>query len=454
VPELEAVFERDVDKPPRVELTAAPEAPLTRAQARRVTVRWQADVDRGVRLYRYRLDDGPVAETRRAFADLSAPQPGEHTVQVQVQDHWGNWSPPATATFEVLANRRPELSFSAPGEGALVRGTGLSVELTGSDPDGRIVAWRLALDDPDRFEENTTGAFELPDPVDGPHTLFAQAIDDEGAASLWQSLPLRFRYVEPERTAPPAGAPSGADIPGFSYAGENAQGLPEYDKDLGGGVTMRFVRLPAGEFTMGSPESEEGRDGDEGPQHRVRVGSFLLARTECTQAQWRAVMGSNPSHFANAGDDAPVEQVSWEDIQAFERETGLRLPSEAEWEYAARAGSTGARHGELDAVAWHAGNAGRSTHPVGRKQANAFGLHDMLGNVWEWCEDTWHASYSGAPTDGSAWVDTGSSGRVFRVYRGGCWSYTARSCRSAYRRRCGPSYRWSALGFRPAFSLP
>jgi formylglycine-generating enzyme required for sulfatase activity len=462
VVELEAVFARQAAKQPTISMTSVPSAPLTRAEARRVTLRWEADVDRAVKGYRYRLDDGAVTDHRRGWVDLSVPEPGGHTFQVQVQDHWDNWSEPARAEFTVLTNRRPHVSFSSPADGKLVRGEEITVQLAGTDSDGRIVAWRLALDDPDAFVESQNGAFTLPDAVDGLHTLFAQTIDDEGAASLWQSVAFRFRYSEPERDRPGSGrttssnahrwtkGQSAPQVEGFTPVGNNAQGYPEYDKELGGDVTMRFVLVPAGAFTMGSPSNEADRDGDEGPEHRVTLDAFLIAKTECTQRQWQAAMGSNPSKFTSSGLNAPVEQVSWDDIQGFERKTSLSLPSEAQWEYAARAGSTGARHGSLSSIAWYDDNSSSKTHPVAQKQANAFGLHDVLGNVYEWCEDTWHASYSFSPTDGSAWVDTGSS---LRVNRGGGWDNSSRHCRSANRNRREPGLRHSNIGFRPSRPL-
>jgi formylglycine-generating enzyme required for sulfatase activity len=181
---------------------------------------------------------------------------------------------------------------------------------------------------------------------------------------------------------------------------------------------------------------------------------------EVKQAEYEAVMGSNPSSFK--GDlNRPVEQVSWSDAVLYcqkltERERGAglitvrqayRLSTEAEWEYAARAGTTGARYGELAAIAWWSGNAGNATHPVKQKAANAWGLYDMLGNVWEWCGD-WDGGY---PT-GSVTDPTGPSSGSLRVGRGGSWDIGARFVRSAIRGRWDPDIRGSHLGFRPVLS--
>jgi formylglycine-generating enzyme required for sulfatase activity len=255
------------------------------------------------------------------------------------------------------------------------------------------------------------------------------------------------------------------------------------------GVLFTLRWIPPGEFVMGSPDDEPGRWEDEGPQHRVTIGrGFWLGETPVTQGQYAAVTGQRPSHFQHAGDRAPVEQVSWDECQAFcEKLAGLvpdfdsnsafRLPSEAEWEYACRAGTTGAlytgpltirgeRDGpELDAIAWYGGNSGveydggldssdwkekqydhqrAGTHPVRQKRPNPWGLYDMLGNVWEWCEDGWHNSYNDAPTDGAAWAAEGSR----RVNRGGSWASGARRCRCASRFDWGRGFRYDGLGFR------
>ena len=146
-----------------------------------------------------------------------------------------------------------------------------------------------------------------------------------------------------------------------------------------------MVYVTGGTFLMGSPDNEPDRDSDERPQHRVTVPGFSMGKYEITQAQWKAVMGTNPSYFK--GDNLPVENVSWNDAKEFcsklSQMTGkqYRLPTEAEWEYACRAGTTGPYAGNLDAMAWYSNNAGFKTHPVGQKRPNAFGLYDMHGNV-------------------------------------------------------------------------
>ena len=215
-----------------------------------------------------------------------------------------------------------------------------------------------------------------------------------------------------------------------------------------GGATVRLRYVAPGSFTMGSPVSEEGRFDNE-TQHEVMLTrGYWLGETEVTQAVWKAVMKGNPSRFK--GDDLPVEGVSWKDVQEFlTRLNGLvpgldaRLPTEAEWEYAARGGSSGARYGSLDEVAWHKGNSGRKTHGVCGGRRNSWGFCDMLGNVWEWCSDWYDAYPIGGVVDPSG-PGTGSA----RVIRGGSWDSDARGVRTAGRDRVDPGSRLNSLGFR------
>ena len=233
------------------------------------------------------------------------------------------------------------------------------------------------------------------------------------------------------------------------------------------GVSFRMVSVPSGSFQMGSPASEPGRAGDEGPQRRVSVPAFQLGQTEVTQGLWQAVMGSNPSRFSDCGPECPVERVSWDEAQEFIRklnqQTGqqFRLPSEAEWEYAARAGSTTpypwgntasheqANYGKDECCDGLAQGRDRwvNTAPVSQFPANAFGLHDMHGNVREWVQDCYADSYRKAPSDGRA---ANANNCSLRVLRGGSWSINPRWLRSAYRIRSSPDIRFVITGFRLA----
>ncbi|MHC4598090.1 MAG: SUMF1/EgtB/PvdO family nonheme iron enzyme [Planctomycetota bacterium] len=227
------------------------------------------------------------------------------------------------------------------------------------------------------------------------------------------------------------------------------------------GPRIEFVRIPAGEFAMGSPESEEDHNSKEEPVHRVKIPkAFYMGKYECTQAQWVAVTRGNPSRFR--GNNLPVEQVNWLDVKNFleifnkalKKVTGteqfkVRLPTEAEWEYVCRAGTrtrynTGDKEEDLAAAGWYDENSGRRTHFVGKKKANKGGLYDMHGNVWEWCEDAWHGDYEGAPRNGEAWPGRG----IHRVVRGGSWYNSEGRARSAYRLAAVAATRKGHVGFR------
>lgn len=222
------------------------------------------------------------------------------------------------------------------------------------------------------------------------------------------------------------------------------------------GESIVMCWIPTGEFDMGSPANEQDRDGDEYPVHRVTFSEgFWLGKYEVTQAQWEAVTGGTPSYYN--GENRPVEQVSWNDIQdnfLSGIDGSFRLPSESEWEYACRAGTTTRFYWGDDPnyssignyTVYSINNPGRTAN-VGTKLPNAWGLCDMSGNVWEWCEDWYHSGYTNAPSNGSAWVSPSGSSRVFR---GGGWSGSAGNCRSANRIYDVPSLRLSVLGFRLA----
>ena len=227
---------------------------------------------------------------------------------------------------------------------------------------------------------------------------------------------------------------------------------------------MEFVFVPGGEFWMGCGEQETECRDDEKPRHLVRVNGFWMGKYEVTQAQWETIMKNNPSYFTGA--DRPVEQVSWNDAQAFLKKLNasvethgraslqFRLPSEAEWEYAARAGtqtaySFGDDPNQLGDYAWYGyeNNAGKQTHPVGQKKPNAFGLYDMHGNVWEWCQDTYgYGDYNETPKDGSAYGSLGD--KKAKLLRGGSWNYEPSNVRSATRNRNVPDNQNHIIGIR------
>ncbi len=263
---------------------------------------------------------------------------------------------------------------------------------------------------------------------------------------------------------------------------------PDEPKFIKNSLGMKFIRIPSGDFMMGATSQEAGRRTDE-PQHQVAITKpFYLQTTEVTQGQWQAVMGRNPSFFKECGDDYPVEQVSWHDAQEFIRRlnkkdgiAAYRLPTEAEWEYAARANSTatlsegvlyivgGNETAILENIAWFSGNScgenksgnkgdtwqtgnyvcrACSTQAVGQKPANPWGLYDMLGNVWEWVQD-WQGAYPTGPVTDPTGPPTGT----MRVFRGGAWLSGAGYCLPAFRGGDNPAMRDIAIGFRLVKSM-
>jgi len=234
---------------------------------------------------------------------------------------------------------------------------------------------------------------------------------------------------------------------------ERKKYIPKFGKEL---VIedIELLGIEPGQFRMGDIHGD-GED-DEKPVHTVNIRkSFWMGKYPVTQKQWKDIMGNNPSDFK--GDNLPVETVSWNDCKSFceklSQKTGLefRLPSESEWEYACRAGTTtkyytGNDESDLDRAGWYDDNSNDQTYPVGRKSPNNFGLYDMHGNVWEWCEDIWHDDYVGAPNDGNPWLNGGNSS--FRVLRGGSWYHSARNCRAAFRFFNSPESTSFNYGFR------
>ena len=306
-----------------------------------------------------------------------------------------------------------------------------------SPGDGEI----FSLEDPDRigFTISTVAPGTSGAPLVGKNGIIGMVIEDANSSSVALSIP-RIRALI-----------GGASYPYFSALDFHA-----------GPIDSVMALVAGGTFAMGCT-SEQGSDCWPAgrPPHSVTVSDFYIGKYEVTQKEWREVMGKDPSSFKNC-DNCPVENVSWDDIQEFlvklNKKTGdtYRLPTEAEWEYAARGGalSEGYKYSgsnSEDEVSWHYGNSGKKTHPVGQKRPNELGLYDMTGNVWEWCADDWHDSYTGAPSTGQVWID---SPRVEeRVNRGGSWgTRSPQYLRLATRNQNMSSNRASGLGFRLALS--
>jgi formylglycine-generating enzyme required for sulfatase activity len=252
------------------------------------------------------------------------------------------------------------------------------------------------------------------------------------------------------------------------------QGFIEPRLTVTEGLPLHMVQIPGGTFLMGSPEDEPGRDNDEGPQHEVTVPTFFMGRYPITQAQYEAVMGINPATEYDAerfvAPNKPVVGVSWDDAVAFctalaqRTRRSYRLPSEAEWEYACRAGTTTPFYFGSTLTTEVANYDGSEIYGEGPKGefrnaptpvdhfgiANRFGLSDLHGNVREWCQDTWHDNYDGAPTDGSAWLGDDSR----HVLRGGSWNDNPRNCRSAFRGYYNVDRRFNVNGFRVCCAAP
>jgi formylglycine-generating enzyme required for sulfatase activity len=258
-----------------------------------------------------------------------------------------------------------------------------------------------------------------------------------------------------------------ADAEPATTAAPPAPGQP-FTVPLSGNVTMDLAPIKAGTFTMGSPDAEAGRLLDEGPQHPVTISKdFWLGKYPVTQAQYQALTGANPSAF-KTDLNLPVECVSWDDAVAYcqklteqEKAAGrlpvgyaYQLPTEAQWEYACRAGTTTPYAGDLEEMSWYDKNSAGTTHPVGQKKPNAWGLYDMHGNVRQWCADKYGPYPSGPVTD-----PLGTKGK-YRVERGGSWFLDARHCRSAARYSAVPGgiggssgiFAMSILGFRVALA--
>ena len=412
----------------------------------------------------------------------TAAQVGVYTIAFSVTD---NGSPALsetrTVTITVLQpNRTPVLTL--PGTQTALVGEQLTFQVTATDPDA---GQRVTI---------TTVTANLP-----RGATFVATPGATGSGQFrWKPTTAQIGTYYISFTATDNGVPTSSanDIviikvtpayttSTFTTATVNSNGVvtripgrqvQQYEEDLGNGAKMEMVVIPGGSFMMGSPDNEAGRFPDEGPQRQVTINEFVMGKYEVTQGQWRAVTGSNPSSFA--GDSFPVERVSWNEAKEFCRLlnqklglneiNGYRLPSEAEWEYAARAGTTtqfafGVTISTEIANYYGASRYGNSQFGVYRDRAvrvgslgvaNGWGLFDMHGNVSEWCEDDYHNSYGrpGAPVNGTPWVD--SPRAAFRMFRGGGWVDHAVFLRAADRRSYLPGYRTDGLGFRLVRTLP
>ena len=296
-------------------------------------------------------------------------------------------------------------------------------------------------------------------------TVNLSAWDGDTNSFVFQNLVKNMRKIlgQPARLKPLKPTTQAAHEPEPAEP-KPPEGQPEPElqvtKELTNSLGMQFVLIPAGTFMMGSGIAEAG-DEDERPQHQVTLSQpFYLQTTPVTQGQWKRLMGENPSFFPECGEDCPVENVSWDDAQEFikklnhlEKVDQYRLLTEAEWEYSCRAGSTqsycfGEGEAELGQYAWYADNSQRSPNPVGRLKPNAWGLYDMHGNVYEWCQDRYAAYPHGPVTD-----PKGPSVGEYRVLRGGSWDCEAGEIHSTYRHRLTPGYRYGHEGFRVARDL-
>ncbi|MCW5206790.1 SUMF1/EgtB/PvdO family nonheme iron enzyme [Desulfobulbus sp. F5] len=290
----------------------------------------------------------------------------------------------------------------------------------------------------------------------------ADAANVEAELVKAEVIAVKARADEAERKAKAAIAVAAQLVAADAQAQAEADAAKEAEPKQGDSINddatgMKLAYVPSGCFMMGSSTDDEGHENDEGPVHKVCVDSFWMGQYEVTQGQWEKVMGANPSKFKKGG-NYPVERVSWNDVQDFIKKlnssTGksYRLPTEAEWEYACRANSPGKYCGgdDIDALAWHSKNSGDSTHPVGGKQGNGFGLYDMSGNVYEWCADWYGKDYYASSSQSNPVVPNSGSNRVIR---GGAWLSPLRFGRAAFRNWSRPDNSEGYLGFRLVLSV-
>jgi formylglycine-generating enzyme required for sulfatase activity len=372
--------------------------------------------------------------------DAVADEVGQQTGQRQRPTRYGDLK--ANTYLVASAETRPEPKAAATVEAAVVSG----------DADGRAKAkheWAT-------WQEQMSIAFAR-----------AQAMGGEVARQLDASrrflagYPENNPYSEDDERLREAARKRVGDLEAEMARGKQQPERPPLSSFRDCPDCPEMVVIPKGSFLMGALGEESAlADTDETPQHRVSLGyQFALAKFEVTQRQWKALMSENPSYFKSCGEDCPVGLVSWDEAQEYLKrlsaKTGkpYRLPSEAEWEYACRAGGQHAYCGGNDPaeLAWYDLNSGFEPRRIGGRRPNAFGLYDMSGNVWEWVEDCWNGTYDGAPADGSAW----RSGECKkRVLRGGSWYSKSKFARAANRSRFDTPYRGIINGIRVARTLP
>ena len=361
---------------------------------------------------------------------LTSPQAADSTE--------GETNPSVAAAVYEVAVEPADARLAVSSKLATVIGEGTARKITIAEPDGETKMLVLAVLDGYQSAEHEI----QPKPGElGSLTFHLEPLPAPPAPAA-TSLVAGLDTSDSRPSTAPVGEPGPKDLP----------------DSCTNSISMEFVLIPAGEFMMGSPDSDADADDNEQPQHRVKISKpFYLGIYEVTQEQYERVMGENPSWFS--GDPSlPVEQVSWKDAQEFCRRLSAlaeestagcayRLPTEAEWEYACRAGSTtrycfGDSVEDLGEYGWFWGS---KTQPVGQKKPNGWGLYDMHGNVWEWCADWYDQNYYG---NSPASDPTGPSSSSVRVYRGGGWNYGARGCRSANRDIILPGGEYNYLGFR------
>ena len=388
----------------------------------------------------------------------------------------GNFTSGLVSALRGLRDRAGELQITAPVQpgnsgGPLLDRSGLvvgvirskldalgAVQATGDIPQN--VNFAIALDVLAGFLERHKVAFREGPAASGSDTVSVAALAQEFTHRV-ECKPIKDQQASgpSAASAPPSGMP-----PGSKSAPSIPLSAGQVFKDCADCPEM--VVVPAGSFTMGSPDGERVWDSDEGPQHRVTISrSFSVGKFEVTFEQWDACVAQGGCEGHRPGDRGwgrgaqPVINVSWDDAKAYvgwlSRKTGktYRLLSEAEWEYSARGGTTtawacGAQESCIGEIAWFDVNSGSRTQAVGSKRANAFGLHDMTGNVMEWVEDCEHGNYTGAPSDGGPWMAGGDCGQ--RVLRGGSWGSIPGTLRVAGRSRYATGFRIDHAGFRVA----